>query len=123
MATQRERTDREKELDRIDVVDREHWEQGPPHEIFRDLRQGCPVHWSEINEYPDEEGFWSVTRADDVRDAAGAPSELRSGTAVGTGPGAGAAGPPSRHLSSLALFRGPHDVAAPAAASYAAGAG
>ena len=68
MATQRERTDREKELDRIDVVDREHWEQGPPHEIFRDLRQGCPVHWSEINEYPDEEGFWSVTRADDVRE-------------------------------------------------------
>ena len=68
MATQRERSDREKELDRIDVVDREHWEQGPPHEIFSDLRQGCPVHWSEIHEYPDEEGFWSVTRADDVRE-------------------------------------------------------
>ena len=68
MATQRERTEREKELDKIDVIDREHWEQGPPHEIFRDLRRGCPVHWSEINEYPDEEGFWSVTRADDVRE-------------------------------------------------------
>ena len=28
----------------------------------------CPVHWSEIHEYPDEEGFWSVTLADDVRE-------------------------------------------------------
>ena len=26
------------------------------------------MHWSEIHEYPDEEGFWSVTRADDVRE-------------------------------------------------------
>ena len=68
MATQRERNDRERNLDAIDVTDAEHWEQGPPHEVFRDLRQGCPVHWSEINEYPEEEGFWSITRADDVRE-------------------------------------------------------
>ena len=68
MATQRERNDRERNLDAIDVTDAEHWEQGPPHEIFRDLREGCPVHWSEINEYPGEEGFWSITRADDVRE-------------------------------------------------------
>ena len=68
MATQRERNDRERNLDAIDVTDAEHWEQGPPHEVFRHLRQGCPVHWSEINEYPEEEGFWSITRADDVRE-------------------------------------------------------
>ncbi|MSO42405.1 MAG: cytochrome P450 [Solirubrobacterales bacterium] len=55
------------ELDRIDVTDRENWEGGPPHEIFKQLRGGCPVHWSEINEYPDEEGFWSITRAEDVK--------------------------------------------------------
>ncbi|HEU4979842.1 MAG TPA: cytochrome P450 [Solirubrobacterales bacterium] len=55
------------DLERIDVTDREHWEDGPPHEIFRELRGRCPVHWSEINEYPNEEGFWSVTRADDVK--------------------------------------------------------
>src|SRR5256885_80542 len=56
------------DLDRIDVPDRENWEDGPPHEIFRELRGRCPVHWSEINEYPGEEGFWSVTKADDVRE-------------------------------------------------------
>ena len=55
------------DLDAIDVPDRENWEEGPPHEIFRELRGRCPVHWSEINEYPEEDGFWSVTRADDVR--------------------------------------------------------
>jgi cytochrome P450 len=57
-----------RDLDAIDVTDSEHWEEGPPHEIFRELRGRCPVHWSEINEYPGEEGFWSITRADDVRE-------------------------------------------------------
>ena len=56
------------DLDQIDVTDSEHWEDGPPHEIFKRLRGECPVHWSEINEYPDEEGFWSITKADDVRE-------------------------------------------------------
>ncbi|MFL5908700.1 MAG: cytochrome P450 [Solirubrobacterales bacterium] len=56
------------DLDAVDVPDRENWESGPPHEIFRELRGRCPVHWSEIHEYPDEDGFWSVTRADDVRE-------------------------------------------------------
>jgi cytochrome P450 len=56
------------DLDRIDVPDRENWEGGPPHELFKELRGRCPVHWSEIHEYPNEEGFWSVTHADHVRD-------------------------------------------------------
>src|SRR3954449_12925063 len=56
------------DLDAIDIPDRENWENGPPHEIFKELRGRCPVHWSEINEYPDEEGFWSVTKAADVRE-------------------------------------------------------
>ena len=55
------------ELDAVHVSDSEHWEHGPPHHIFRAMRGQCPVHWSEINEYPEEEGFWSVARADDVR--------------------------------------------------------
>jgi len=43
------------------------WEQGPPYEVFRELRAKCPVHWSErIEQYPDEAGFWSVTTAEDV---------------------------------------------------------
>jgi cytochrome P450 len=56
------------DLDALDVTDREHWEDGPPHEIFKELRGRCPVHWSEINEYPNEKGFWSVTRAKDIRE-------------------------------------------------------
>jgi len=55
------------ELEATDVADPEHWEHGPPHHVFRAMRSQCPVHWSEINEYPNEEGFWSVSRADDVR--------------------------------------------------------
>ncbi|MEK6252392.1 MAG: cytochrome P450 [Actinomycetota bacterium] len=57
----------EQELDQIAVADSENWVEGPPHEIFKRLRGECPVHWSEINEYDNEEGFWSITRADDVR--------------------------------------------------------
>jgi cholest-4-en-3-one 26-monooxygenase len=68
MATREQRDLSQQDLDQIDVTDSEHWEQGPPHEIFKELRGRCPVHWSEINEYPEEEGFWSVTLADDVRD-------------------------------------------------------
>jgi cytochrome P450 len=56
------------DLDALDVTDREHWEDGAPHEIFKELRGRCPVHWSEINEYPNEKGFWSVTKAKDVRE-------------------------------------------------------
>jgi cytochrome P450 len=58
----------QEELEALDVTDREHWEDGPPYEIFKELRGRCPVHWSEINEYPEEEGFWSVTKAKDIRE-------------------------------------------------------
>lgn len=55
-------------LDELLVTERELWPDGPPHEMFKELRGKCPVHWtSEITEYPEEDGFWSVTRADDVR--------------------------------------------------------
>ncbi len=54
-------------LDQVLVADRANFEDGPPHELFRRLRSECPVHWSpRISEYPEEDGFWSVTRADDV---------------------------------------------------------
>jgi cytochrome P450 len=49
------------------VTDREQWLDGPPHELFKQMRGQCPVHWtSKITEYPQEAGFWSVTTADDV---------------------------------------------------------
>jgi cytochrome P450 len=56
-------------LDDVLVTEREHWPDGPPHELFKEMRAKCPVHWtSEITEYPEEDGYWSITRADDVRE-------------------------------------------------------
>jgi cholest-4-en-3-one 26-monooxygenase len=50
------------------IGEREHWIDGPPHHLFKEMRSKCPVHWSaEITEYPGEAGFHSVTRADEVR--------------------------------------------------------
>jgi cholest-4-en-3-one 26-monooxygenase len=49
------------------VLERKHWVEGPPHELFRRMRSECPVHWtSEVTELPEARGFWSVTTADDV---------------------------------------------------------
>jgi cholest-4-en-3-one 26-monooxygenase len=54
-------------LEEVLVTEREHWPDGPPHELFKRLRNECPVHWtSRISEFPGEDGFWSVTTADDV---------------------------------------------------------
>jgi cytochrome P450 len=69
------------------VMEREHWPQGPPHALFKQLRGGCPVHWtSRISEFPESAGFWSVTTADDVlevsRDWQTYSSELGGITAV-----------------------------------------
>jgi cytochrome P450 len=54
-------------LEEVRVADRVRFQEGPPLELFRRLRSECPVHWSSgISDYPDEDGFWSVTTADDV---------------------------------------------------------
>jgi len=54
-------------LDEILVTEREHWPDGPPHELFKRLRGECPVHWtSRVTEFPESAGYWSVTTADDV---------------------------------------------------------
>ena len=56
-------------LEDLLVTERELWHDGPPLETFKELRQKCPVHWtSKITEYPEEEGFWSVTKADDIHE-------------------------------------------------------
>jgi cytochrome P450 len=55
------------DLEQALVLDREHWEDGPPHELFARMRAECPVHWtSHVTDYPHERGFWSVTTADDI---------------------------------------------------------
>jgi cytochrome P450 len=57
----------QEELEALLIAERPLWEGGPPHETFKELRGRCPVHWTEeITEYPDEAGFWSLTRADEI---------------------------------------------------------
>ncbi|HEY5430462.1 MAG TPA: cytochrome P450 [Solirubrobacteraceae bacterium] len=54
-------------IDQVLVIDREHWLDGPPHELFARLRTECPVHWTpRVPEYPEEDGYWSITRPEDV---------------------------------------------------------
>ncbi len=75
------------DLDQVLVGERELWLDGPPHELFARLRSECPIHWtSAITEYPNEAGYWSVTRAEDIhtvsRDWKTYSSELGGVTAV-----------------------------------------
>ena len=57
----------ESDLDQIDLGNLELWEAGPPHDLFTRLRREAPVHWSPLDDYPEEAGFWSLTRAADLR--------------------------------------------------------
>ena len=77
-------------LEDVLLGDRQFWAQGPPNETFARLRGECPIHWTpRITEYPNEAGYWSVTRADDVhtvsRDWKTYSSELGGVTAVTEG--------------------------------------
>jgi len=54
-------------LEDLRVADNALWEHGPPHDVFKELRDRCPVHWSAgISQTPEDAGFWSVTKAEDV---------------------------------------------------------
>ena len=75
------------DLDTARVIDRELWKDGPPHELFAQIRGRCPVHWTnDIEEFPEEPGYWSVTRWEDIhtvsRDWKTYSSELGGITAV-----------------------------------------
>ncbi len=79
------------DLENVNVGDREHWPDGPPHALFKQMRAECPVHWTEsIEEFPEEAGFWSVTTAEDVhkvsRDFSTYSSERGGITAAGVIP-------------------------------------
>ncbi|MFI4991992.1 MAG: cytochrome P450 [Solirubrobacterales bacterium] len=51
----------------VELTEEELWVDGPPHEAFKEMRSGCPIHWTENFElFPEEPGFWSVTTAEDV---------------------------------------------------------
>ena len=54
-------------IEDVELLEREHWPDGPPHHLFKQMRAECPVHWTDaISEFPGEPGFWSITTADDV---------------------------------------------------------
>jgi cytochrome P450 len=56
-----------RDIESVELTDDELWVDGPPHEIFKEMRGRCPVHWTEsFEEFPEEAGFWSVTTADDI---------------------------------------------------------
>jgi cytochrome P450 len=81
---------RDADLKDVLIAERKQWLDGPPHELFRRLRAECPVHWSSrVTEYPNEAGFWSVTRPQDIhtvsRDWKTYSSELGGVTAVTEG--------------------------------------
>ncbi len=80
----------EGDLDQVLVTERELWLNGPPHQLFARLRSECPVHWtSRISEYPNEDGYWSITRPDDIhtvsRDWKTYSSEVGGVTAITDG--------------------------------------
>jgi cytochrome P450 len=55
------------DLEHVLVGERELWLEGPPHELFKEMRAKCPIHWTAgAREFPSEAGFWSVTTAEDI---------------------------------------------------------
>ncbi|MBJ8344661.1 cytochrome P450 [Antrihabitans sp. YC2-6] len=55
------------DLSTIDLAEPSVWDDGPPYELFARMQREDPVHFSPQRVAPDEGGFWSITRFDDVR--------------------------------------------------------
>jgi cytochrome P450 len=56
-----------RDIEKVELTERELWLDGPPLELFKQMRGQCPIHWTEnFEEFPEEAGFWSVTTADDI---------------------------------------------------------
>jgi cytochrome P450 len=56
-----------RDIESVELTADELWVDGPPHELFKEMRSRCPIHWTNGFElFPEEAGFWSVTTADDV---------------------------------------------------------
>src|SRR3984957_1588680 len=54
----------------VELTEEELWADGPPHAAFREMREKCPIHWTESFElFPEDPGFWSVTTMDDITTA------------------------------------------------------
>jgi cytochrome P450 len=56
-----------KDLDNLDLADPTVWDDGPPYDLFARMQREAPVHFSPQRNVAGEGGFWSITRAEDVR--------------------------------------------------------
>ncbi len=64
---------------RVDLSDPDTFAAGPPHAAYRALRDEAPVFWHEPTDAtPDGEGFWCLTRHEDVTWAARQPDVFSS---------------------------------------------
>jgi cytochrome P450 len=56
-----------RDIKAVELTEEGLWTDGPPYEVFKEMRQECPVHWTDKFElFPEEAGFWSVTSAEDI---------------------------------------------------------
>ena len=56
-----------RDIEAVELTEEGLWVDGPPYEMFKQMRGKCPIHWTESFElFPEEAGFWSVTTAEDV---------------------------------------------------------
>jgi cytochrome P450 len=63
----------------IDLSDPDLFADGPPHDAYRHLRDEAPVFWHEATpSTPGDEGFWCLTRHEDVTWAARQPALFSS---------------------------------------------
>jgi len=54
------------DLSKLDLADPRLWDDGVPYDLFSALQREQPVHWSPQAVAPDEGGFWSIVRYDDI---------------------------------------------------------
>jgi cytochrome P450 len=64
---------------RIDLTDPDLFADGPPHSVYEYLRDEAPVYWHEpTSNTPGDEGFWCLTRHEDVNWAVRQPDLFSS---------------------------------------------
>ena len=69
------------QLTPVDLSDDASFKNGFPHDFFTWLRENDPVHWHEpTSRSPDGEGFWVVSRHDDVMEVLRTPEVYSSDT-------------------------------------------
>src|ERR1700677_1083168 len=56
-----------RDIESVEITAREFLSYCTPYELFKQMRTECPIHGTEnLEEFPEEAGFWSVTTAEDI---------------------------------------------------------